>query len=85
MSVWDTINEPRYPSFRGIMRAKSKPVSVVTLADLGIAATEVGLASATSRVREFAPRPERGAGVKINDAGDGGTKLVEFLAAEKLV
>jgi electron transfer flavoprotein beta subunit len=85
VSVWDTINEPRYPSFKGIMQAKSKPVTTLTLADLGIGADEVGLANATSEVVEFAPRPPKQAGVKINDEGDGGAKLVEFLASQKFV
>lgn len=85
VSVWDTINEPRYPSFKGIMQAKSKPVTTLTLADLGIAADEVGLANATSEVVEFAPRPPKQAGVKISDEGDGGAKLVEFLATQKFV
>jgi electron transfer flavoprotein beta subunit len=85
VSVWDTINEPRYPSFKGIMQAKSKPVSTLTLADLGIGADEVGLANATSEVVEFAPRPPKQAGVKISDEGDGGAKLVEFLASQKFV
>ena len=85
VSVWDTINEPRYPSFKGIMQAKSKPVSTLTLADLGIGADEVGLDNATSEVVEFAPRPPKQAGVKINDEGDGGAKLVEFLASQKFV
>jgi electron transfer flavoprotein beta subunit len=85
VSVWDTINEPRYPSFKGIMQAKSKPVTTLTLADLGIGADEVGLANATSEVVEFAPRPPKAAGVKITDEGDGGAKLVEFLASQKFV
>jgi electron transfer flavoprotein beta subunit len=85
VSVWDTINEPRYPSFKGIMQAKSKPVTTLTLADLGIAEGEVGLAAATSEVLEAAPRPPKQAGVKITDDGDGGSKLVEFLAAGKFV
>ena len=85
VSVWDTINEPRYPSFKGIMAAKKKPVDARSLADLGIDPGEVGLATATTKVVEFAPRPARQAGVRISDDGDGGTKLVEFLAAEKLV
>src|SRR5262245_2710025 len=50
VSVWDIINEPRYPSFKGIMQAKSKPLSVLSLADLGISADEVGLAGASSQV-----------------------------------
>jgi len=85
VSVWDTINEPRYPSFKGIMQAKSKPVTTLTLTDLGISADEVGLANATSEVVEFAPRPPKQAGVRINDEGDGGAKLVEFLASQKFV
>ena len=85
VSVWDTINEPRYPSFKGIMQAKSKPVSTLSLAELGIGADEVGLANATSEVVEFAPRPPKAAGVKVSDEGDGGTKLVEFLASQKFV
>jgi len=85
VSVWDTINEPRYPSLKGIMAAKKKPIQTLSLADLGIAADEVGSAGATSKVVESAKRPPRQAGTKVTDEGDGGTKLVEFLAAEKFV
>src|SRR5690606_10408907 len=85
VSVWDTINEPRYPSFKGIMAAKKKPVSVLSLADLGIDPSEVGVAGATSEVVEHHQRPPRSAGQKITDEGDGGVKLVEFLASEKFV
>jgi electron transfer flavoprotein beta subunit len=85
VSVWDTINEPRYPSFKGIMAAKKKPVQTLALADLGIAAGEVGFDGATSTVVEFSKRPPRSGGQKITDEGDGGVKLVEFLASEKFV
>jgi electron transfer flavoprotein beta subunit len=85
VSVWDTINEPRYPSFKGIMAAKKKPVSVLSLADLGIDPGEVGAAGATSVVLGHQQRPARSSGEKIVDQGDGGIKLVEFLAAEKFV
>lgn len=85
VSVWDTINEPRYPSFKGIMAAKKKPVQTLSLADLGVAASEVGFDGATSTVLEHSKRPPRSGGVKITDEGDGGVKLVEFLAAEKFV
>lgn len=85
VSVWDTINEPRYPSFKGIMAAKKKPVTVLSLADLGIDPSEVGTAGATSEVVEHHQRPPRQAGQKITDEGDGGVKLVEFLASEKFV
>ena len=71
VSVWDTINEPRYPSFKGIMAAKSKPVTDYTLADLGIDPGEVGTAGATTEVVDFAPRPPRQAGQQVKDPGDG--------------
>jgi electron transfer flavoprotein beta subunit len=85
VSVWDTINEPRYPSFKGIMAAKKKPVQTLSLTDLGVPADEVGLAGATSTVLEHSKRPPRSGGAKVNDEGDGGVKLVEFLATEKFV
>jgi electron transfer flavoprotein beta subunit len=85
VSVWDTINEPRYPSFKGIMAAKKKPVQTLSLADLGVAADEVGATGATSAVVEFQKRPVRTAGTKIIDEGTGGAQLVEFLATEKFV
>ena len=85
VSVWDTINEPRYPSFKGIMAAKKKPVQTLSLADLGVDASEVGTAGATSQVLEFAARPARSAGQKVTDEGDGGALLVSYLAAEKFV
>jgi electron transfer flavoprotein beta subunit len=85
VSVWDTINEPRYPSFKGIMAAKKKPVTTLSLTDLGIEAAQVGLAGAASRVLESAKRPARQGGTKVTDEGDGGVRLVEFLASEKFV
>jgi electron transfer flavoprotein beta subunit len=85
VSVWDTINEPRYPSFKGIMAAKKKPVQTLSLADLGVPADEVGAAGATSAVLEYAKRPPRSAGTKITDEGTGGEQLVAYLATEKFV
>ncbi|WFE24297.1 electron transfer flavoprotein subunit beta/FixA family protein [Solwaraspora sp. WMMD937] len=85
VSVWDTINEPRYPSFKGIMAAKKKPVQSLSLADLGVAASEVGFDGATSEVVEHRKRPPRSAGQKVVDDGEAGVRLVEFLASEKFV
>jgi electron transfer flavoprotein beta subunit len=85
VSVWDTINEPRYPSFKGIMAAKKKPLQTLSLADLGIAAGDVGFDGATSTVVEHNKRPPRQAGNKVEAGDDGGIKLVEFLASEKFV
>ncbi len=85
VSTWDTINEPRYPSFKGIMAAKKKPVETKSLADLGVDASAVGLANATTQVVDFAGRPPKGAGVKVTDEGDGAQKLLDFLAGQKIV
>ncbi|GLI02961.1 electron transfer flavoprotein subunit beta/FixA family protein [Phytohabitans aurantiacus] len=85
VSVWDTINEPRYPSFKGIMAAKKKPVQALSLGDLGVAPSEVGLDGASSAVVEHSKRPPRSGGQKVTDEGEGGVKLVEFLATEKFV
>jgi electron transfer flavoprotein beta subunit len=85
VSVWDTINEPRYPSFKGIMAAKKKPVRTLSLADLGVPAAQVGFDGATSTVVEHNKRPPRSGGQTVTDSGDGGVRLVEFLAAEKFV
>jgi electron transfer flavoprotein beta subunit len=85
VSVWDTINEPRYPSFKGIMEAKKKPVSTLSLADLGVEPSTVGADGASSAVVEHSKRPPRSGGQKVTDNGDGGQQLVGFLATEKFV
>ena len=59
VSVTDQINEPRYPSFKGIMAAKKKPVEQWSLADLGVDASQVGLDAAWTKVESFAARPPR--------------------------
>ena len=85
VSVTDQINDPRYPSFKGIMAAKKKPVQTWSLADLGVDPGAVGLAAAWSAVDTVTARPPRQAGQIVTDEGDGGAKLVEFLAGAKLV
>ena len=85
VSVTDQTGEARYPSFKGIMAAKKKPVDEWSLADLGIDAGEVGLDNAWSAVESNSPRPPRAAGEIVTDEGDGGVKLVEFLAGKKFV
>jgi electron transfer flavoprotein beta subunit len=85
ISVSEKINEPRYPSFKGIMAAKKKPVSTLTVADLGIDAGEIGLANAWSTVLDAAPKPPRTAGEKADDDGSGGSKIAEYLIAQKLI
>ena len=85
LSVVEKINEPRYPSFKGIMAAKSKPLTTLSLADAGLDAAQVGLAAAPSQVVEFSTKPPRQAGQVVKDEGDGGTKVAEFLASQKFV
>lgn len=85
VSVTDQTGEARYPSFKGIMAAKKKPVEEWSLADLGIDPSQVGLDAAWTKVDSFAARPARTAGQIVTDEGDGGAKLVEFLASQKFV
>jgi electron transfer flavoprotein beta subunit len=85
VSVVEKINEPRYPSFKGIMAAKKKPLTTLSLGDAGIEADRVGLAGAPSQVVEFANKPPRQAGQVVKDEGDGGVKIAEYLASQKLV
>lgn len=81
ISVVEKINEPRYPSFKGIMAAKKKPLD-----SAGAPAGEaVGLSAARTDVVEFAERPPKAAGVKVEDDGTGGVKVAEFLAEQKLI
>ncbi len=83
VSVGEKINEPRYPSFKGIMAAKKKPVETLSVADLGV--DEVGLAAAWSTVTEAAPKPPREAGQRVEDEGDGGVKVAEYRVSQKLI
>ena len=85
LSVTDQTNEPRYPSFKGIMAAKKKPVESWTLADLGVDASEVGLEAAWTKVTSYEARPPRTAGTIVTDQGDGGARLAAFLADQKFV
>ena len=85
VSVVEKINEPRYPSFKGIMAAKKKPVETLGLADAGIDPAQVGLAAAATEVVSFAQRPPRQAGVVVKDEGDGGVKAAEFLTTRKFI
>jgi electron transfer flavoprotein beta subunit len=85
VSVVEKINEPRYPSFKGIMAAKKKPMTTLGLADAGIEAAVVGLEGSASTVVDVTARPPKAAGQIVKDEGDGGRKLAEFLASQKIV
>jgi electron transfer flavoprotein beta subunit len=85
ISVVEKINEPRYPSFKGIMSAKKKPVTKLTLEEAEIDPAQVGLAAAPTEVADFADRPPREAGTIVKDEGDGGAKVAEYLASQKFI
>jgi electron transfer flavoprotein beta subunit len=85
ISVTDQSGEARYPSFKGIMAAKKKPVTSLDLDDLDIEADEVGLEGAWTKVEEAVERPARTAGTVVTDEGEGGKQLAEYLAGQKFI
>ncbi|WP_190138090.1 electron transfer flavoprotein subunit beta/FixA family protein [Streptomyces longispororuber] len=85
VSVTDQSGEARYPSFKGIMAAKKKPVESLDLDDLDIEAEEVGLEGAWTKVDSATERPARTAGTIVKDEGEGGKQLAEFLAGQKFI
>jgi len=85
LSVIKGINEPRYPSMKGIMGAKKKPLDVKDAASLGLDTTQVGLSGSKTKVLSARTPEPRKAGVKVEDDGTGAQKIVEFLASQKLV
>jgi len=84
-SVTDQTGEARYPSFKGIMAAKKKPVTTWGLPDLDIDPAEVGLKGSWATVQTATRRPPRSAGLVVTDGGAGGIQLAEFLAENKFV
>ncbi len=84
VSVSDRANEARYPNFAGIMAARTKPVTVWSLADLGVDPGSVGSAGARTRILSAAPRPAREDRVLVTDTGDAGVKLAAYLVEHKL-
>jgi electron transfer flavoprotein beta subunit len=86
LSVTDQSGEARYPSFKGIMAAKKKPLDVWSLSDIGVEADQVGLGAAWTEVQETTARPPRTAGEIVTDEdGSGATALTEFLASKKFI
>lgn len=85
VSVTAGVVEPRYPSFKGIMAAKSKPVDEVTVADLGFDAGSVGWAGAGQEIVEIVPAEKREAGTIVEDDGEGFQKVVDYLAELKVI
>jgi len=85
VAVSDAINEPRYPSLKGIMGAKSKPQETVTLADLGVEAERGGEQGSRTEVLALNEPPSRGHSRKIEDDGNAAQAIVDFLAEKRLI
>ena len=86
LSVTDQSGEARYPSFKGIMAAKKKPLETWSLSDIGVEADQVGLSVAWSEVEDTTARPPRTAGEIVKDEdGSGAKALTEFLASKKFI
>jgi electron transfer flavoprotein beta subunit len=85
VSVTAGVVEPRYPSFKGIMAAKSKPVEELTVADLGLDAGQVGSAGARQEIVSVTAAAEREAGEIIEDDGEGHLKIIQFLESQKVI
>jgi electron transfer flavoprotein beta subunit len=85
VAVSDAINEPRYPSLKGIMGAKSKPQETVTLADLGVEADRAGEQGSRTEVYALNDPPARGESKKIEDDGNAAQAIFDFLAEKRLV
>jgi len=85
VAVSDAINEPRYPSLKGIMGAKKKPFDTVSLADLGVDGGDAGEAGSKTEVLALSEPPSRGDARKIEGDGDAAQAIVDFLAEKRLV
>ena len=85
VAVSDAINEPRYPSLKGIMGAKKKPFDTLTLQDVGVDAAEAGEQGSKTEVQALGEPPSRGDARKIEDDGNAAQAIVEFLAEKRLV
>ncbi|MGG5173637.1 electron transfer flavoprotein subunit beta/FixA family protein [Pseudarthrobacter sp. J1763] len=85
LSVTDQANDPRYPNFKGIIAAKRKKTQTLSLAEVGVDASQVGTAGSWAAVTSANERPARTAGTIINDDGNAGIALADFLAAQKLI
>ena len=85
VAVSDAINEPRYPSLKGIMGAKSKPQETLSLADVGVEAGVVGEAGSGTTVRSSSPPAAKSGQVKIEDDGSAAEKIVDYLAEKRMI
>src|SRR4029450_12520949 len=85
VAVSDAINEPRYPSLKGIMGARSKPQRTLSVSELGVDGDGGGQSRPKHGVAAPNAPPPRGDTVKIEDDGNAAEKIVEYLAEKKVL
>src|SRR5699024_4095748 len=85
VSINEKMNEPRFPSFKGIMATKKKPVEVMKLSHTNIEAAQVDKDNATKQDTPTTMKPQRTAGEKVTDEGEGGKDIVNFLVEQKMI
>jgi electron transfer flavoprotein beta subunit len=85
VAVSDAINEPRYPSLKGIMGAKSKPQETVSLGDLGVESDRAGEPGSRTEVYALHEPPARGDSRKIEDDGNAAQAILDFLGEKRIV
>jgi electron transfer flavoprotein beta subunit len=86
VAVSDAINEPRYPSLKGIMGAKKKPQETLSLADLGLSGDDAGDTGSRTEVYALSNPPSRGESERIEEDGPAAAeKIVEYLSSHKLI
>jgi electron transfer flavoprotein beta subunit len=85
VAVADSINEPRYPSLKGIMGAKSKPQETLSLDDLGVDGGSAGESGSRTEVLALSDPPPRGDTRKIEDEGNAAEQIVAFLTEKRLI
>src|SRR5438046_1944624 len=85
VAVSDAINEPRYPSLKGIMGAKKKQQDTLSLADLGVEAERAGEAGSRTTVEGLGSPPPRGDSQTIEDDGSAAEKVLAYLQEKRLL
>jgi electron transfer flavoprotein beta subunit len=85
VAVSDAINEPRYPSLKGIMGAKSKPQETLSAADLGVEAGSLGEPGSGTTVLALGPPPSRGDSMRIEDDGSAAQKILDYVTERRLL
>jgi electron transfer flavoprotein beta subunit len=85
LAVTSGVVEPRYPTFKGIMQAKKKPIDTLTAEDLGFTADQIGDAGSEQKITSVTAVPSREAGEIVEDDGEAYLKIVALLEQAKVI